>query len=74
MRRTGGHYVRLYSLTHNIIMLCRPALVSLDLSYNLLSDLEAAVRLLAEVSSLRNLLLMGNPLSVSKHINFCWQK
>ena len=51
-----------------IIMLCRPALVSLDLSYNLLSDLEAAVRLLAEVSSLRNLLLMGNPFSVSKHI------
>ena len=55
-------------------MSCRPALVSLDLSYNLLSDLEAAVRLLAEVSSLRNLLLMGNPLSVSKHINFYWQK
>ena len=51
-----------------IIMSCRPALVSLDLSYNFLSDIEAAVRLLAEVSSLRNLLLMGNPLSVSKHI------
>lgn len=50
------------------VMLCRPALVSLDLSYNLLSNLEAAVQVLAEVSSLRNLLLMGNPLSVSTHI------
>ena len=47
---------------------CRPALVSLDLSYNLLSNLEAVIRILAEVLSLRNLLLMGNPLSVSNVI------
>ena len=46
----------------------RPTLVSLDLSYNILPDLEAAVHVLAELSSLRSLLLMGNPLSVSTHV------
>jgi hypothetical protein len=70
----GGHFVccRFYSswerdIPMPLYCICRPVLISLDLSYNLLSDLEAAVQVLAEVSTLRNLLLMGNPLSVSTH-------
>ncbi len=60
-------YITLHYL-HSMLYVYRPALISLDLSYNLLSDLEATIQVLVEVSTLRNLLLMGNPLSVSTHI------
>ena len=42
----------------------RLGLVSLDLSNNVLSDLGLITRTLVSLASLRNLLLMGNPLAV----------
>ena len=42
----------------------RLGLVSLDLSTNILSDLGLITRTLVSLASLKNLLLMGNPLAV----------
>lgn len=43
-----------------------PSLLSLDLSYNNLSDLKTTVEILKQLPVLRNLLLIGNPLYLSK--------
>lgn len=43
----------------------RPSLLSLDLSYNNLTDLQSTVEILKQLPVLRNLLLIGNPLHVS---------
>ncbi|XP_028400966.1 leucine-rich repeat-containing protein 43-like [Dendronephthya gigantea] len=43
-----------------------PSLLSLDLSYNNLSNLQSTVEILKHLPALRNLLLVGNPLHLAK--------
>ena len=47
--------------THN----SRKSLLSLDLSHNHLSNLPSTLRTLTQLTTLRSLLLVGNPLTVS---------
>ena len=61
----------LFTAVGYFLCVVRLGLVSLDLSNNLLSELGLITRTLVSLASLKNLLLMGNPLAVEFTAHIC---
>ena len=65
LRLKGDRIIKLVKIFIFFVTTDRPSLLSLDLSYNNLTDLKTTVEILKHLPALRNLLLVGNPLHVS---------